>query len=140
VTVTATDLQISLFLDMGCVSSLSPHPLNLLTHTSLLSVTNPNYFDADFTKISAQIFYPISPTNAIGGGSVSNIVFKAHSNTDFMFPFTIDYTTAADPNQAIIKDIVNKCGFVPGTSQQDISVKYSIKVSILSFREILGLI
>jgi hypothetical protein len=93
-----------------------------------INVTNPNYFDATFTTIKAEIFYPIRNTN-VGGGIQNDITFHSHSNRDFVFPFSFSYSKAADPNQDIILDIVNRCGFIDPSTKKDLSIQYKITVS-----------
>jgi Late embryogenesis abundant protein len=91
------------------------------------SVRNPNFFTVAFKSITANITYPINNTQ-LGGGVQNNVVFKSNSKTSFDFPFTLHYSQAADPNGKIITDIVNKCGFVPGTAKQQLSIGYTLKV------------
>jgi len=94
-----------------------------------INVTNPNYFSATFTTIKAEIFYPINNTN-VGGGQENDITFHAHSNHDFVFPFSFIYSKAADPTGAIIQDIATKCGIVSASTKQDISVQYTITLHL----------
>jgi hypothetical protein len=96
-----------------------------------INVTNPNYFSATFTSIDANIFYPINNTN-VGGGSEHDITFHAHSSNSFVFPFSFVYNKAADPNGAIINDIVSRCGFLDQNTAQDISIQYQVAVSLSS--------
>ncbi|KII88353.1 hypothetical protein PLICRDRAFT_175952 [Plicaturopsis crispa FD-325 SS-3] len=93
-----------------------------------ITVNNPNYFAVDFKQIKAEIFYPINNT-AIGGGTEQNINFKSHEQTNFTFPFTIDYKTANDPSNKILLDLATKCGFIGGT-KSDISVNYKITLGL----------
>ncbi|PPQ64644.1 hypothetical protein CVT26_002734 [Gymnopilus dilepis] len=93
-----------------------------------ISVSNPNYFSVDFKKIEAQIFYP--PQNIpVGGGQANNIVFKSNSQTNFTFPFSLQYNSTADPGGAIITDLAKKCGVLGGT-KTNIDVNYSITLGI----------
>lgn len=73
----------------------------------LRSVTNPNWFSADFSSITAKAYYP-GNSNQFGGGSLSNIKFPGNSGTTFQFPFTLNYTTAMDPSGTILKDLIGK--------------------------------
>jgi hypothetical protein len=66
--------------------------------------------------------------NYLGGGLLENINFPSHSDTTFLFPFSINYTEAVDPNRKIIQDIAVKCGFI-GNSKSDIPVDYKLTVS-----------
>jgi len=92
-----------------------------------ISVQNPNYFNVNFQKIKAEIFYPIDDT-PIGGGISRNVVFESNAQTNWTFPFTIDYKIANDPGGLIIIDLARRCGLVgPAT---DLDVKYKITLGI----------
>lgn len=93
-----------------------------------ISVENPNYFTVSFSKIQANIFYPINNT-AIGGGNETDISFKSHSQTNFTFPFTIAYQKSLDPNNQILTDIATKCGFI-GSTKSPITVDYKITLGL----------
>jgi hypothetical protein len=73
------------------------------------------------------VIYPIRDTQ-IGGGEEDHVVFKSNSKTTFTFPFQFQYSVQADPDQAIIKDIFTKCGFMPGAQKQQLSLKYTLEV------------
>ena len=73
-----------------------------------------------------QLFYPINNTD-IGGGVTNDIVFESNSNKTVSFPFSIDYTTELDPSNAILLDLLQKCGIL-GTAS-DITVDYELTVS-----------
>ncbi|KAI0273336.1 hypothetical protein BC834DRAFT_853384 [Gloeopeniophorella convolvens] len=94
-----------------------------------VEVINPNYFSAKLTSVTAQIFYPINNT-LVGNGTLHNVKLPAHSNTNFTFPFSIDYTESIDPNNAIITDIASRC---LGSPQGDLRVNYKLKVGIHVF-------
>ncbi|KAF9564387.1 hypothetical protein CPC08DRAFT_815997 [Agrocybe pediades] len=94
-----------------------------------ISVSNPNYFSVDFKKIEAEIFYPINETN-VGGGSANNIIFKSNTQTNFTFPFQLNYKTSADPNGKIILDLANKCGVTTQGQKTNINVDYKITLGI----------
>ncbi|KAG9122827.1 hypothetical protein FRC07_000624 [Ceratobasidium sp. 392] len=98
-----------------------------------IGVVNPNFFAADFSAIQAKAFYP-GVSQQIGGGTLNDINFPSHSDTNFLFPFSINYTEAIDPNKTIIKDIAVKCGFI-GNSKSDIPVKYQLTLKL----KVLGL-
>ncbi|CAE6429303.1 unnamed protein product [Rhizoctonia solani] len=93
-----------------------------------IGVVNPNFFAADFSSIQAKAFYP-GVTDQIGGGVLENINFPSHSDTTFLFPFSINYTEAIDPNRKIIQDIAVKCGFI-GNSKSDIPVNYRLTLKL----------
>lgn len=93
-------------------------------------VNNPNYFAVNFKQVKAEIFYPINNT-LIGEGISKDVVFHAHQQTNWTFPFAINYKTTLDPNNAILFDLANRCG-VAGT-KSDLTVQYKISVSRFCF-------
>lgn len=97
-----------------------------------ISVQNPNFFSLELKAIKASLVYPINNTQ-IGGGEEDNIDFKSNTQTSFTFPFVLGYSEAADPDGNVLKDIAEKCGFVPGSIKSNLEVDYTItiKISIL---------
>ncbi|KAJ7581217.1 hypothetical protein C8J56DRAFT_259798 [Mycena floridula] len=96
-----------------------------------ISVSNPNAFAVSFSKVNADIFYPINNTK-IGNGVKENVVFAAHSAQNITFPFTITYSAAADPSGAIFNDLVAKCGAGQLTVNLEITVGLRIVVATIS--------
>ena len=88
---------------------------------------NPNFFSATFKNISAAATYPVGNASNIGGGSLQNVKFGSHSNTQLLFPFAVTYTTAEDPSFVIAKDLATKCGLLGG-SKSNIVVDYVLTV------------
>ena len=95
-----------------------------------ISVDNPNYFAVNFKKIEAQIFYPINNTE-IGKGTAQDVVFHAHSLTNWTFPFAINYTTTLDPDRQILLDLARKCGGTGAKSNLSVSYKITLALRIL---------
>jgi len=96
-----------------------------------ISVRNPNFFTVTFKSITASVSYPLGGANTqIGGGTQKNVVFPTNSKTAFTFPFTIEYSQAADPGGKILIDIATKCGFVPGSAKQQLKLNYSLTLAI----------
>jgi len=92
-----------------------------------ISVDNPNYFAVNFKKITAEIFYPINNT-PIGNGTANSIVISSNAETNFTFPFSIDYSTSLDPKSLILVDLAEKCGIL-GT-KTNLSVNYKITLGL----------
>jgi LEA14-like dessication related protein len=92
-----------------------------------ITVNNPNYFDVDFTKIEAKLIYPINNT-PIGGGNATHIVFPKGQEKEYTFPLKISYSSAIDPNSAVLIDLGKKCGLLG--SKSDLEFKYEITVGI----------
>ena len=93
----------------------------------VLSVSNPNFFTVTFKSIQVSVAYPINNTQ-IGGGKEDNVVFRSNARTTFTFPFTFEYSQAADPNGKILEDIATKCGFVPGSAKKQLTIDYTLTV------------
>ena len=93
-----------------------------------ISVANPNFFNVDFTKITAKARYP-GVDSDLGGGTLNNVNFKGHTESTFDFPFSFNYTTAADPNQVILRDLLAKCGGNGGAAQ-DITIDYDLDLQL----------
>ncbi|KAK4688436.1 hypothetical protein P7C73_g1674, partial [Tremellales sp. Uapishka_1] len=94
-----------------------------------ISVSNPNWFAADFKEIVAVARYPGNNTNIFGGGSLYNVDFAGYTESTFQFPFTLNYTTALDPNKVILTDLISKCG-IEGGAVQDITVDYDLTLKL----------
>lgn len=101
----------------------------LLNFDLNIGVTNPNFFGASFSKISAKAYYPLNKTAALGGGELENVEIKPHSNTTINFPFQINYTTSLDPNRAILADIASRCGFL-GSPKSPIKISFDIMLRL----------
>lgn len=80
-----------------------------------------------FKSIDAKAFYP-PLTSQLGGGTLYDINFPANSDTQFLFPFNITYSSGIDPNNVLVTDLVNKCGIKPGSTKSPLTVKYQLKV------------
>ncbi|KAG8920816.1 hypothetical protein FRC00_009496 [Tulasnella sp. 408] len=91
-----------------------------------IGVKNPNFFGASFKSIDATAFYP-PLTSQLGGGTLHDINFPANSDTQFLFPFNITYSSGLDPNNILVTDLVNKCGIKPGSTKSKLTVKYQLK-------------
>jgi len=95
-----------------------------------ISVENPNFFNVNFKKINAEIFYPLNNNNTlIGNGTAKNIVFKSDAGTNVTFPFAINYSTTLDPQGHILLDLAEKCG-VLGTTKSNLKVQYKITLGV----------
>ncbi|KAK7020509.1 LEA-2 domain-containing protein [Favolaschia claudopus] len=92
-----------------------------------ISVHNPNFFSVNLKKVNAQIFYPINNT-LVGGGTAHDVSFPSNTETNFTFPFAIDYSTSIDPRNLILLDLAEKCGIL-GT-KSDLTVKYKITIGV----------
>ncbi|XAO25632.1 hypothetical protein I312_104460 [Cryptococcus bacillisporus CA1280] len=90
-----------------------------------ISVSNPNWFDANFKEITATARYPGNNTNTFGGGTLYNLDFKGYTESTFNFPFTLKYVY---PNKVILNDLIKKCGI--SGSAQDITIDYDLNMKL----------
>ncbi|KAG8933285.1 hypothetical protein FRC02_012184 [Tulasnella sp. 418] len=94
-----------------------------------IGVKNPNFFGAAFRTIEAKAFYPpLQPQ--LGGGILDNVNFPANSETTFLFPFSIVYTTTIDPTNILMKDLVDKCGIRDPSVTSKLKVKYELSLAL----------
>jgi len=107
----------------------SPHARGTNPDLVVFRVLNPNYIGVKLVHVNAEIFYPINNT-VIGNGSIFNVNLPAHANTNFTFPFALDYSRSKDPNSAIIIDIASKCLASP---QGNLKITYKITVAVRVF-------
>jgi hypothetical protein len=95
-----------------------------------ISVNNPNYFSVELKKVTLDLTYPLDNNlTDIGNGTISDITFDSHSNTNFTFPFDIVYEFSTDPDHTILVDMANKCGLLGG-SESDLTIDYTIKIDL----------
>ncbi|KAI5121649.1 hypothetical protein M0805_002725 [Coniferiporia weirii] len=92
-----------------------------------ISVANPNYFSVSFKDIKVNLTYPINNMD-VGGGEKDNVVFHSHTQLTFDFPLTLSYNLTEDTNEAVLKDLLSKCG-ITGT-KEDITVDYKITLGL----------
>ena len=70
-----------------------------------LTVKNPNFFDAGFTKVKASAFYPLGGKDTpVGGGEKSAITFKKGTESTVEFSLSFQYSNAVDPDGTVIAD------------------------------------
>lgn len=107
------------------------------------SVTNPNYFAVSFKSIDAKVrehpsdcaiahihqaYYPINNT-LVGTGNESGITFNSNKQTNFTFPFTMEFSTNMTSGTPILTDLAQKCG-VGGGAVQDITINLDVTVRV----------
>ncbi|KAG8889939.1 hypothetical protein FRB98_001985 [Tulasnella sp. 332] len=94
-----------------------------------IGVENPNYFSATLKRINVKAFYP-PLTDQVGGGALYDIKFPSNSDTSFLFPFNITYSSTIDPNKILITDLVNKCGIKTGSTKEPLTINYDISLAV----------
>lgn len=70
-----------------------------------------------------QLTYPIN-NYPVGGGVKENIDIGSNTQTNFTFPFSLNYNVSDTSSTAVLQDIVTKC-----KAKQDLTVEYNLKVS-----------
>lgn len=98
-----------------------------------IAVANPNYFSVSFTSIDAKAYYPINNT-LVGTGNETDITFHSNSQTNFTFPFSMEFSTNMSSSAQILADLASKCG-VGGGAVQDITINLDVTLGlrVLSF-------
>ncbi|KAG2041661.1 hypothetical protein BDR03DRAFT_945351 [Suillus americanus] len=93
-----------------------------------ITVDNPNYFSVSFKSINANAYYPINNT-LIGTGNETDITFNSNSETNFTFPFSVDFSTNMSSSTQILTDLATKCG-VGGGAVEDITINLDITLGL----------
>ncbi|GAA5888040.1 hypothetical protein JCM6882_000259 [Rhodosporidiobolus microsporus] len=114
--------------ETGNIVSIASGGFNLNFRLKI-NVINPNFFGADFDRISATAYYPTKPNSQFGGGAMNNVDIKKNSNTTLHFPFSVNYTTSYDSDLSVLKDIATKCGFL-GSTKSQLTVNYKVKTKV----------
>jgi len=97
-----------------------------------ISVVNPNYFAVTFKTITAELSYLLdNTTTPIGNGTANHIVISSNAQTNFTFPFSIDYQSSLDPQSKIILDIAEKCGILGAKTNLNVQYKITLGLQIL---------
>lgn len=89
-----------------------------------ITVDNPNFFSVGLNKVELDLTYPID-NYPVGGGVKRNIDIRSNTQTNFTFPFSLDYNITDTSGTAVLQDIVTKCN-----ANQDLTVKYDLKLSL----------
>ncbi|KAJ7905640.1 hypothetical protein B0H14DRAFT_2660981 [Mycena olivaceomarginata] len=80
--------------------------------------------------VNISFSIPIANNNTlVGGGNATNVVFGSTAETNFTFPFAINYQTSLDPKNLILVDLAEKCGIL-GSTKSDLKVHYKITVGV----------
>lgn len=72
-----------------------------------------------------QAYYPNYHNQSIGGGELDNVHISSYKVTNISFPFSIEIDAANSESQAIVQDLLDKCGLTGGTAQQ-ITIDYDV--------------
>ncbi|KAK9667603.1 hypothetical protein K7432_017627, partial [Basidiobolus ranarum] len=111
----------------------------LIFNTRLnISLENPNFIGAKFNQITAIGFYPLLSGVQFGNGTFNNVDITRKSVTTLLFPFTLIFSRAMDPDSVVLKDIAGRCGLLPGQPREQITIQYEIELyfSVLAITKI----
>ncbi|KAL1917073.1 uncharacterized protein VTP21DRAFT_5271 [Calcarisporiella thermophila] len=100
----------------------------------VMQVVNPNIAGAKFSMIKAQAKYPdprdpSAPGFPAGGGNLTDVNIGSHSNTTFVFPFSVDYDPTIDQNKVMLRDIADRCGLL-GSPKRPLQIKYDLTLFV----------
>ncbi|KAI7849544.1 hypothetical protein BDC45DRAFT_520212 [Circinella umbellata] len=101
----------------------------MMNFTLDISVDNSNGITFTFEKILAEAFYPNHRDASIGGGELENVQINKNAVTNISFPFNIKVDPSDSGNQAIVTDLMAKCGLTGGQSQQ-LTIDYDVTPTI----------
>ncbi|KAI9489114.1 hypothetical protein BDB00DRAFT_845217 [Zychaea mexicana] len=90
-----------------------------------ITVDNPNVLGVTFEKIEAKAYYPGYRDKSIGGGIKDNVHIGKETVTTIIFPFTISVDAMNTETQAILYDIMGKCGVLGGEAP-GITIDYDV--------------
>ncbi|KAI7852323.1 hypothetical protein BDC45DRAFT_514016 [Circinella umbellata] len=90
-----------------------------------ITVNNPNVLGVTFENIQAKAYYPGHHEKSIGGGILDNVEIAKQEVTTIIFPFTISVDATDQDTQAILFDIMGKCG-VLGAEATGITIDYDV--------------
>lgn len=95
-----------------------------------ITVVNPNYFAVSFKSITVEAYYPINNTSTlVGNGTETGITFNSNSQTNFTFPFSLEFSADTSSDIDILTNLASKCG-VGGGAAEDITVNLDITVGL----------
>ncbi|KAG2225373.1 hypothetical protein INT45_005617, partial [Circinella minor] len=98
----------------------------------LINIKNPNVLSIDLSNINATAYYPDSSSPSgklkIGGGYMDYQHIESHSDSNFTFPFAINYDPFSDSHKTILNILIDKCGLAGGETQ-DLTVDYTINLT-----------
>jgi LEA14-like dessication related protein len=89
-----------------------------------ITVDNPNYFGVSLNKVELDLTYPIN-NYPVGGGEQQHINIRSNAQTNFTFPFSLNYNVSDTTGAAVLQDIVTKC-----RGNQALTVSYALKLSL----------
>ncbi|KAL1935007.1 hypothetical protein VTP01DRAFT_4147 [Rhizomucor pusillus] len=105
--------------------SLSGTSANI-SFTFDISVNNQNVEGITFDKIVANAYYPGYPDYVIGTGEKDNVEIASKATTEILFPFHISLNVTDSTMQAILFDLVKKCGLTGSSSGSQVTIDYKV--------------
>lgn len=93
-------------------------------------VSNPNYVAAKLWKVEATAYDAHAKTMSVGNCSLYDVKIGARENTTLTIPCTIAYNPKLDTNQAVAKDLLQRCS---SNQQLDILLNVHLGIQFLAF-------
>ncbi|WFD04315.1 hypothetical protein MOBT1_003022 [Malassezia obtusa] len=93
-------------------------------------ISNPNYISAQVNDLKAVAYDANARATSIGNCSVPHRTIQARQNTELTVPCDLLYDVQKDKDLSIIKDLVNRCGLVKGSSKQKLQILLDAHVTI----------
>ncbi|KAF9127447.1 hypothetical protein BGW39_005848 [Mortierella sp. 14UC] len=94
-----------------------------------IRVKNPNPLGFGFQLVAIEAYFPGFRAALGGKGNVTNVHFPSHSIQSIQFPIQVAYDRHQDPGLNIIKDVLQKCGILGGTSH-NMTINYDVMASV----------
>lgn len=93
-------------------------------------IANPNYISARIKNLTAVPYDPSVRSMPLGNCNVPHKTIEARKNTTLTIPCRLSYNVQDDSNLSVIKDVVNRCGLVQGSSKQNLQILFDSHVTI----------
>ncbi|KAJ8658932.1 hypothetical protein O0I10_005314 [Lichtheimia ornata] len=96
----------------------------------IVNVVSPNNLPIHLSDMHATATLPTKDGNAfLGSGYLAKHTIPTHSNSNFTFPFTIQYDTTSSSSQLMLNTLLQECGLYGGSDPTDITVDYTIHLA-----------
>ncbi|KAF9912313.1 hypothetical protein EC991_000205 [Linnemannia zychae] len=97
-----------------------------------IQVKNPNPLGFGFKLVAIDAYFPGFRAALGGKGNVTDVHFPSHSTQAIQFPIQVAYDRHQDPGLNLIKDVLQKCGILGGTTH-NMTINYDVIASVKVF-------
>lgn len=84
------------------------------------------WVDSPVITLNLQAYYPGYPDYVIGTGEKDNVEIASKATTEILFPFHISLNVTDSTMQAILFDLVKKCGLTGSNSGSQVTIDYKV--------------